>query len=154
MHRWEPDLPDDIAVRIDRLIDRYGCVIAEPWMPRELDFGVAGVVSKRGLTLFRPHRLLADRSGVARGIEIDDGVQWLRSSERRELEHAAATCAEALAAAGYLGPFGIDGFVYSDPDGRRQLHHVCEINARMTFGLVARAHWERRGRPAQFELVF
>ena len=50
-------------------------------------------------------------------------------------------------------------FVFLDADGGRTLHPLCEINARMTFGLVARAHRERAFRdggeaalPFRFEL--
>jgi hypothetical protein len=46
--------------------------------------------------------------------------------------------AAALARAGHAGPFGIDGFVYRE-GARRVLRPFCEINARHTFGHVARA---------------
>lgn len=42
--------------------------------------------------------------------------------------------ARALAAAGYFGPFGIDGFSYRQADGGVAFNPRCEINARFTMG--------------------
>jgi hypothetical protein len=47
-----------------------------------------------------------------------------------ELQRTAA----ALTAAGYFGPFGIDGFRYRTADGSSALNPRCEINARFTMG--------------------
>ena len=51
---------------------------------------------------------------------------------------------DKLAQAGYRGPFGIDAFVYGTGYDR-QLYPLCEINARHTFGHVARALGRRLG---------
>ena len=49
------------------------------------------------------------------------------------LEEAAARAGEALAAAGYFGPFGIDAYEHRVPGGReRVLNPLSEINARFT----------------------
>jgi hypothetical protein len=42
----------------------------------------------------------------------------------------------ALSQAGYVGPFGIDAWEYRTPNGIA-FNPLGEINARMTFGLVA-----------------
>ena len=54
---------------------------------------------------------------------------------------------EALEQDGYRGPFGIDAFIHRLPDGTARLHPLGEINARMTFGLVARALVDRVREP-------
>ena len=51
---------------------------------------------------------------------------------REELSRVAA----ALGAAGYFGPFGIDGFVYLDGQHVR-FNPRCEINARYTMNWLA-----------------
>jgi hypothetical protein len=51
--------------------------------------------------------------------------------------------AAALGREGYVGPFGIDAWRYRRADGALVLNPLGEINARMTFGLVA---WTAAGR--------
>ena len=51
----------------------------------------------------------------------------------------ASRVGSQLAQDGYRGPFGIDGFVYRGSDGQTRVHPLCEINARLSFGFVARA---------------
>lgn len=151
VHRWGPEISGDIATRIERLIARFGWVLAAPWHRRELDFGLVGVVTASEPLLFRPHRQEVDGSGVFRSVAIDEDTGgWLTAEDHRAILEAADAAGRALDAAGYRGPFGIDGFVYRDAAGERRLHRMCEMNARMSFGLVARAAWERAGRPARF----
>lgn len=58
----------------------------------------------------------------------------LRQREFEALEEAASLVAQALAAAGYFGPYGIDGFRWRDADGAKHLQALSEINARYTMG--------------------
>jgi len=60
---------------------------------------------------------------------------------------AARTVADELHARGYRGPFGIDAYQYRDKSGRVALNPLSEINARMTFGHVARRLAEALNRP-------
>ena len=39
----------------------------------------------------------------------------------------------------------VDAFAYRDGDGTRRFHPLCEINARLTFGWIARALAARLG---------
>jgi hypothetical protein len=55
--------------------------------------------------------------------------------EQRQLFDAAEQTAAALAAAGYFGPFGIDGYRYSLGDGNA-ICALSEINARYSMGFV------------------
>lgn len=146
VHRWGAELPGDIAVRIERLIDRFGELIAEPWMPRVVDAGVAGLIAGDRVEVFAPHRLEVDTSGTFRHVIIDDRP----FAGSADFAAAAAIAGDALRAAGYQGAFGIDGFVYRSPGGRDAIMAACEINARLTFGLVARRHREASGAAAPY----
>lgn len=144
-------LDDATATRVERLLQRAGALMFEPWLDRRLDVGQGGVVlDDQRAHLFPPHRARCDSAGVIRGIVIDDGLA-LEPAERAQLETIVGAVARRLGAAGYRGPFVVDAFVY-EADGVRRLHPLCEINARLTFGLVARAWSARRGHPIELGL--
>ncbi len=60
------------------------------------------------------------------------------------IDRGARAAGEAIAALGYRGPFAVDSFVYRDGD-RRAVQPVCEINARYSFGWIARLYARRSG---------
>ncbi len=139
-------LDEPSRARLARLLAIHGALVFEPWMTRTLDVGHGGHVGPAGeVRLVAPHRGLVDGGGVVRGIVVDDGAA-LEPGERETLAATASATGRALASAGYIGPFVVDAFVH-DAGGRRTLHPLCEVNARLTFGLVARAWAERRGAP-------
>jgi len=139
-------LDDATRTRLARLLAAHGALVFEPWMARTLDVGQGGRVDDAGeVTLVPPHRALVDDGGVIRGIVLDDGAA-LEPGERAHLAETARAAGRALASAGYAGPFVVDAFVHEHA-GRRALHPMCELNARLTFGLVARAWAEHRGAP-------
>ncbi len=53
---------------------------------------------------------------------------------RAPMREEFARVAAALRAAGYHGPFGVDGFVYDDADGTPAVQPRSEINARYSMG--------------------
>ncbi|HTR55579.1 MAG TPA: hypothetical protein VMJ10_33105 [Kofleriaceae bacterium] len=147
-----------LRARVASLVARAGGAVVEPWLDRLsappdggvarpdeagpferiTDFGACGTVDATGAIIAHPpHVLVVNARGGFRGIERR--APELEPHERAELERVFAGAGAALARAGYAGPFGIDGFVYRDPAGRRALHAMCEINARYTFGHVAHA---------------
>ncbi len=135
--------------RIAGLLERRGPLVFEPWLERTRDCGLAGLVVGGSLALISRHRQLVDRNGRFRGIELPiTTVDFLRmpDDERAVLQEVA----HALAQAGYSGPFGIDGWRYRRPDGSRGSHLLGEINARLTFGLVARTLVDRLAQPLGF----
>ena len=139
-------LDDATRTRLARLLAIHGALVFEPWMARTLDVGQGGRVDPTGdVALLPPHRGLVDDGGVIRGIVVDDGAE-LEPAEEARLADTARAAGRALATAGYAGPFVVDAFVH-EHGGRRALHPLCELNARLTFGLVARAWAERRGAP-------
>jgi hypothetical protein len=72
--------------------------------------------------------------GVFRAVRRAAAAE-VSDAEKRALVEQAEHSADALARAGYFGPFGIDGYRYRA--GER--HRFCalgEINARYTMGFV------------------
>ncbi|HET6612398.1 MAG TPA: hypothetical protein VFG83_10425 [Kofleriaceae bacterium] len=133
-------IPADVATRLARLLSRHRELLVEPWCQRTLDFGVAGLIEGDRVRVFAPHRQEVDGRGTARAIVIDDdSATWLSSREIAIIDAAAHHTATALSAAGFRGAFGIDGFRYIDPAGIARLCPLLEINARLTFGHLARA---------------
>lgn len=131
--------------RVAALFDRHGPLLFEPWLARLDDWGAVVVVSS-GVRLLGLHRLLVDERGRFRGIEVEVGLEsprGLPEPDRERLAAAAEAAGRALARAGYRGPFGIDAFRFRGPRGEPVLQPLGEINARLTFGFVARALAER-----------
>jgi hypothetical protein len=118
----------ELRARVANLV-AHCPVVVEPWLERVRDVGVAGFV---GGPPAPPHQLLVDARGGFAGI--DRREPELTSRERAELDATVAAADRALARAGYSGPFTVDAFVHADG-----LHPLCELNARFTFGHVARA---------------
>ena len=134
-------------VRIERLLARFGELLLEPWVDRVLDIACAGLVHPGGVRTFAPHRLDNDPRGVFRAAIIDD-AGTPEEARRDEVQAAGHAAGEALAAAGYLGPFSVDAYLWRDPTGAIRLQPMSEINARLSFGLLARIAAEDAGLPA------
>lgn len=136
----------EVRRRGARLLQRFGRLILEPWLPRITDFGCTALVEPGGVRAILHHRLEVDESGGFRGVEIGargEAPPSMSEAERVAAERAARVVGGALIDLGYRGPFGIDSFRWRAADGEVRFHPLCEINARMTFGLVARVLAER-----------
>jgi hypothetical protein len=121
-----------------RMIDRFGGVIFEPWLDRVLDLGVCGHVGADSvIELEAPHTLLTSSRGTFVGIDLSPPP--LAEPDLLLVERTAEHAGRWLHGAGYVGPFAIDAFVYRESTGKHVLHALCEVNARHTFGHVARA---------------
>jgi hypothetical protein len=139
IHREEAVLADPKARRtVERLFDLHGPLLFEPWMERTADFGACALLTPGGLRVLGFHRQTVDGKGQFSGIELS-------SEEPPGMRAAMEGAGRALQRAGYVGPFGIDAWEYRRPDGGLAFNPLGEINARMTFGLVARARAERQG---------
>ena len=131
--RGEGPPTGELRARVANLIARAGAIVVEPWLERVLDVGVCGFVGSKPLP---PHTLLVDERGGFLGIDLREPE--LPPGTRELLETIAALAGKELLRADYLGPYTIDAFVYRGPHGPA-LHALCELNARYTFGHVARA---------------
>jgi hypothetical protein len=126
----------ELRVRLARMLERFGPLVLEPWLDRVDDIGVCGVISADGaVALAEPHRVLSDARGGFLGIELA-AIDAAIAGPLHEVARAAA--AQLAARTGYAGPFAIDAFVYRDGAAHR-LHPLCELNARHSFGWIARA---------------
>jgi hypothetical protein len=117
-------------------IEQSGSVVIEPLCDRTADFAIHGHLDPTGaLVLGDPTRPTCDVRGVWRATELAAPGD-LTDDERALLLATGAEVAAALSGAGYFGPFGVDAFRYTDPDGRSRFHPLCEINARYTMGFA------------------
>jgi hypothetical protein len=134
-------LSDSKARRtVERLFDRHAPLLFEPWMDRIADYGVPALLTHDDLRVVGIHGQRVDRKGQF--VEIDLQPDLTEEDRDRLLETVKAVAA-ALRRARYVGPFGIDAWRYRREDGVIVLNPLGEINARMTFGLVA---WTRAQR--------
>jgi hypothetical protein len=126
--------------RVERLLESHGPLLFEPWMNRTADFGVSALLEPSGLRIVGVHGQKVDIKGQFAGIDLQP---ILSEAERARLLETVESVASALNGAGHMGPFGIDAWRYRKESGEEILHPLGEINARMTFGLVAWALAER-----------
>lgn len=133
----------ELRTRIGRMLERFGHLVLEPWLDRVDDVGVCGELSAGGeVALAEPHRLISDPRGGFLGIALAPAID---RAIAEPLHDVACAAARLLAAqTGYCGPFAVDAFVYRDRGGHH-LHPLCELNARHTFGWIARALGRRLG---------
>ncbi len=137
IHGEGPPRPDQ-RTYAERLLARQGAIVVEPWLERRFDVGVCARLERGRVTAEPPHTLLCDARGAFVGIDL--GEPPLTAAHRAQLERAVDASGRALAELGYDGPFTVDAFVW----GAGELHAPCEINARFSFGHVARALGARR----------
>jgi hypothetical protein len=136
-------LDGELRTRLGRMFERFGPLVLEPWLDRVADFGVCGEIATGGaIAIAEPHRLITDPRGGFLGIELAPALDRAIAEPLHATAHAAAT--RLAAQTGYRGPFAIDAFLYRD-GGAHHLHPLCELNARHTFGWIARGLARRLG---------
>ena len=166
---WEPELLDTQRRWMARACENQRPLVIEPWLDRQLDFSIQLEMTGAGLTVRGHTGLLADARGQFLGnwaepnyarrfpVAIGNFFPGQRSFPQRlqnvfsEIYRLLET---DLRAAGFLGPLGIDCFVYRDASGSR-IKPIVEINPRYTMGrlvleLMNRVH---PGSFACFELL-
>ncbi len=124
-----------------RLLRRQSPLLLEPWVDRELDFGVSLLVFHDRVEVLSAHRQRVDARGVFRGLELCPSrtlEAWLSAESTAEVLDVVSAVGNAARAAGYRGPLGVDGFLFLR-DGELHCQPLGEINARMTFGILGRA---------------
>ena len=146
---WEPELLETQRVWLARALATGREVVVEPWLEREVDFSVQMEMTPGGLKLCGFTGLLNDRRGqflanwagpnyprrlpaqvsalFREPADIADRLQHLYTEFFNLLE-------SELRQAGYLGPVGIDAFVYRTAQGQVRLKPVVELNPRYTMG--------------------
>ena len=124
-------------------------LVIEPWLERELDFSVQLEMGADGLALCGYTGLVNDRKGqfLANWAEADypgclptriaaafpDQPDILRQFQRL-FAGIFSLLETELRHVGFVGPVGIDAFVYRTQQGHCRLKPVVEINPRYTMG--------------------
>ncbi len=112
----------------------------EPWLPRIADYSSQWWVRDDGsFELLGTTEATQNFAGVWHGARCmidNDGLPRVPGDVGRDVVDKSFLIVQAAAVAGYVGPCGVDVFLWRDDDGR-QWTHLCELNARMTGGLVA-----------------
>jgi hypothetical protein len=142
-HGHGSNVEGETRVHLGRMIERFGVVMFEPWMDRILDLGLCAQLKPDGtLHVDKPHTLLSDQRGAFQGIDLLEPA--LTPEEHAQLARTVEEAGKTLRGLDYTGAFTIDAFVYKH-HGMRKLHSLCELNARHSFGHVARALHGRLG---------
>jgi hypothetical protein len=146
---WEPALLDTQHRWLARACELGRQLVVEPWLEREMDFSVQSEMTPRGLklrgytTLINDQRgqFQANRAAPNHAQRLPDDVAALFHGPRDISVRLHAAYAEVMALleaglreADYLGPVGIDAFVYRTPSGECRLKPIVEINPRYTMG--------------------
>jgi hypothetical protein len=119
---------------IDASLRRDGLLV-EPLVTPTLEVSQHGFIGRSGgCELGRICVQEVSPRGVFRGVRLASPGE-LSEDETAALLASSARVAQALAAAGYFGPFGVDAYRY-ERDGRRGFCALGEINARYTMGFV------------------
>jgi hypothetical protein len=143
--------------RAEKLLAVHGALLFEPWMDRSADFGACALVAADRVELLGVHDLEVDAAGRFTGIVLPAPrgsagslplleAAGLDAAERQALESVLTEVAEEAGRRGYRGALEVDCWRYRDCRGEARFHPLGEINARMSFGLVAHALRERLAR--------
>ncbi|MCA8982097.1 MAG: hypothetical protein H6831_16035 [Planctomycetes bacterium] len=139
---------------------RAGPLVVEPFVDVTVEYTRSGFVTAGGtVSISEPCHQAVAASGAWLRTERAERDAVTRADDAA-LEQAAVATGEALARAGYFGPFGIDAFRYrAEPGAPERLNPLSEINARLTmdwptalalrheFGLLRGRAEDSRGNP-------
>lgn len=146
---WEPEVTAAQRQWLASAVQNGGQLVIEPWLERELDFSVQLEMGPRDLKLCGYTGLINDAKGQFR-------ANWAAANyDRRVPANVAALFREPPGIAGrlqrlygdifsllekelravdFVGPIGIDSFVYRTAEGNCRLKPIVEINPRYTMG--------------------
>ena len=128
-----------------------GYVIVEPWLDRVFDFSVQLEVEANKARTIAFTRLLNNHRGQFKGVVTANFCQGVDpeiarflmepKEGRPRVYHFYETLVisrlfSEMCNSGYIGPLGIDAFIYRSPTGTLQLKTIVEINPRMTMGRI------------------
>jgi hypothetical protein len=146
---WEPEVLATQRQWLERALQNARQVVLEPWLERELDFSIQLEMGPRQLKLIGYTGLINDTKGQFQGNwaepsfarRIPAGVSALFgevtdiSGRLQRLYADIFSLLEGeLREAGFVGPVGIDAFVYRTATGEHRLKPIVEINPRYTMG--------------------
>jgi uncharacterized ferritin-like protein (DUF455 family) len=146
---WEPEVLAAQRQWLARALENGRQVVVEPWLERELDFSIQLEMGPRSLKLcgytgqINDHRgqFLANwaAANYDRRLPANVGALFHEPADisgrlQRLYGTIIALLEVELQRAGFVGPIGIDAFVYRTSRGGSRLKPVVEINPRYTMG--------------------
>jgi hypothetical protein len=146
---WEPEVLAAQQQWLARALQDGRQVVIEPWLERELDFSVQLEMGPRSLKLCGYTGLINDRKGQfqanwatancdhrmpANVVALFREPADISGRLQRLYGDLLSLLEVELQRADYVGPVGIDAFVYRTPKGDCRLKPVVEINPRYTMG--------------------
>lgn len=146
---WEPEILPRQLRWIQSALERDRQLIVEPWLERELDFSVQLEMVSEGLGVCGYTGLINNARGQFQANWAAQNYARRPPAKVLDLFRMAPAFPEKLQhlyyeifrqlelelnRVGYLGPIGIDAFVYRTPQGDRRLKPIVEINPRYTMG--------------------
>jgi uncharacterized ferritin-like protein (DUF455 family) len=146
---WEPEVLEAQRRWLENALQNNRQLVIEPWLERELDFSVQLEMGARSLKLWGYTGLINDRKGqfqanwaaanYDRRIPANVAALFRQPADisghlQRLYSDILSLLESELQRAGFVGPVGIDAFVYRTPQGGCRLKPVVEINPRYTMG--------------------
>jgi uncharacterized ferritin-like protein (DUF455 family) len=146
---WEPEILETQRRWIENACARGNSLVVEPWLEREKDFSVQLEMGADGLKLRGYTGLINDPKGQFQANwaapnyarRLPDAVIELFKQPRDIALRLHEVFAKiiglletGLRLTSYLGPIGIDAFIYRDAAGECRLKPIVEINPRYTMG--------------------
>jgi hypothetical protein len=146
---WEPEVLAAQQQWLAHALQHGRQLVIEPWLERELDFSLQLEMGPCSLKLCGYTGLINDRKGqfqancaathYDRHIPANVVASFrpgagLTSSLQRLYDDILSLLEAELQRAGFVGPVGIDAFVYRTPSGGCRLKPIVEINPRYTMG--------------------
>ena len=151
MRLFEPELLESHRRWLANALGNNRQLVVEPWLERERDFSVQLEMTGDGLKLCGYTGLLNDAKGQFRGntaapghhkkipanvIALFPGPPDIAQRLHQLYAEIFAHLEKELSRVKYIGPVGIDAFVYRDAAGAPRLKPIVEINPRHTMGRV------------------
>jgi len=148
---FEPELLPHQIRWLENNFTHQRTLVVEPWLERTLDFSVQLEMTATGLKLCGYTGLLNDARGQfqanfaeshhhkripTRIVSLFTEPKDISSRLLEFYENIFATLAAELRRVEFVGPLGIDAFVYHDANGAAKLKPIVEINPRYTMGRV------------------
>lgn len=167
---WERSLLDSHQRWLTKAIAQGNRLIVEPWLERQHDFSIQLEMSEEGLKLRGYTGLINDRKGQFQ-------ANWAESHHHRRIPSAVVALfkqpadisrrilnlyldlfgrlEKELRKVDYVGPLGIDAFVYRTAEGLCRIKPIVEINPRYTMGRLTVELMRQAcpGRSGLFQLV-
>jgi uncharacterized ferritin-like protein (DUF455 family) len=146
---WEPEVSEAQRRWIKNASQNRRQLVVEPWLERVQDFSVQLEMTERGLQLRSYTGLINDCKGqfqanyaapnYARRIPAEVTKCFRKPADIVPRIHDLyagifSLLQSELRRAGFLGPVGIDAFVYRTSGGECRLKPIVEINPRYTMG--------------------